>query len=59
MESIGATTTTTGLEIHAWLEEATHEKGRKVAEEELAACNIKPNSYHGEWNYEIHPRQER
>lgn len=56
VESIGATTTETGLEIHAWLDEGTYEKGRKVSDEELAECHIKPHSYHGEWNYEIHPR---
>jgi hypothetical protein len=56
VESIGATTTETGLEVHAWLDESTYEKGRKVSDEELAECNIKRNAYHGEWNYEIHPR---
>jgi Rhodopirellula transposase DDE domain len=56
VESIGATTTETGLEVHAWIDEGTYEKGRKVSDEELAECNIKRNEYHGEWNYEIHPR---
>ena len=56
VESIGATTTETGLEVHAWLDEGTYEKGRVVSDEELAECVIKPNKYHGEWNYEIHPR---
>lgn len=57
VESIGATTTTTGLEVHAWLDEATYEKGRKISDEEIASCRIRPNKYHGEWNYEIHPRK--
>ena len=56
VQSIGATTTETGLEVHAWLDEGSYQKGRKVSAEELAACNIKRNAYHGEWNYEIHPR---
>jgi DDE family transposase len=56
VESIGATTTKTGLEVHAWLDEGEYEKGRKVSDEELAECDIRPNKYHGEWNYEIHPR---
>ena len=56
VESIGAMTTKTGLEVHAWIDEGTYEKGRKVSDEELAECNIKRNAYHGEWNYEIHPR---
>ncbi|MGH7907685.1 MAG: ISAzo13 family transposase, partial [Candidatus Binataceae bacterium] len=49
VESIGATTTETGLEVHAWIDEGTYQKGRKVSDEELAACNIKRNEYHGEW----------
>jgi hypothetical protein len=56
IESIGATTTDAGLAVHAWLDEATYEKGRKVSDRELAACHIKRHNYHGEWNYEIHPR---
>jgi hypothetical protein len=56
VESIGATTTEAGLEVHAWLDESQYEKGRKVSDEELAACNIKRSTYHGEWNYEIHTR---
>ena len=56
IESIAATTTETGLEVHAWLDEGLYQKGRKVSDEELAECNIKRNVYHGEWNYEIHPR---
>lgn len=59
VESIGATTTETGLEVHAWIDEGTYEKGRKVSDAELAECNIQRNKYHGEWNYEIHPRIKR
>ena len=58
VESIGATTTEAGLEVHAWLDADEYEKGRKVSDDELAACNIKRNAYHGEWNYEIHPRDD-
>ena len=55
IQSISATTTETGLEVHAWLDEGTYQKGRKVSDEELDACKIKRNKFHGEWNYEIHP----
>ena len=56
VESIGHTTTAAGLEVHAWLDEGTYEKGRKVSDAELAACKIKRHGFHGEWNYEMHPR---
>jgi hypothetical protein len=57
VESIGATTTEAGLEVHAWLDEGTYEKGRTVSDAELLDCDIRRHDYHGEWNYEIHPRE--
>ncbi len=59
VELIGATRTKEGLEVHAWLDESTYAKGRKVTEDELAECVILRNKFHGEWNYEIHPRNSR
>ncbi len=53
---IGATTTEQGLEVHAWLDEKKYEKGRKVSDRDLAEVYIKRNKFHGDWNYEIHPR---
>jgi len=31
--------------------------GRKIADEHMAALNIEPLRFHGEWNYVIHPRK--
>lgn len=53
---IGATTTQEGLEVHAWLDSHKYEKGREVSHEDLAGITIKRNKFHGDWNYEIHPR---
>ena len=57
VSSIGNTRTTSGLEVHAWLDEATYEKGIKVSDAALSECLIKRNKFHGDWNYEIHPRK--
>ena len=57
VEAIARTTTETGLEVHAWMDENTYVKGRKVSDEELTECKIKRHRFHGEWNYEIHPRK--
>ena len=54
---IGATTTEQGLEVHAWLDAKKYEKGLKVNDADLAEVCLKPNTFHGDWNYEIHPRQ--
>lgn len=55
---IGSTRTSQGLEVHGWLDEANYEKGRKVTDKESSATRIRRNKFHGEWNYEIHPRTE-
>jgi hypothetical protein len=52
---IGATTSTKGLKVYARLDEATYPRGIKVTDTELAAVNLTPNAFHGEWNYTITP----
>jgi transposase len=54
---IGSTRTSTGLEVHAWLDENLYQKGRKVTDAELNEVIIKRNRFHGEWNYEIYPNK--
>ena len=56
VSSIGSTRTQSGLEVHAWRDEKTYEKGIKVTDDALSECLIKRHKFHGEWNYEIHPR---
>ena len=53
---IGATRTREGLEVHAWLDGKKYEKGRKVSDAEFHELPIRRSKFHGEWNYEIHPR---
>lgn len=52
---IGATTTQTGLTVKAVLDTGTYPKGRKVADDEMSRLLVQRNSFHGEWNYTIHP----
>jgi len=54
---IGSTTTTTGLEVHAWLDEADYEKSKKVSDAQLEQIVIQRNQFHGEWNYTILPAE--
>lgn len=53
---IASTTTRQGLTVRALLDECAYETGKKVAGEELAALKLKPESFHGEWNYRLLPR---
>ena len=53
---IAATTTTTGLKVHAELNTESYQAGIKVSDEELERVNIHRDKFHGDWNYEIRPR---
>ena len=52
---IGSTKTSTGLEVHAWLDESEYEKSKKISDDQLAEVVIKRDEFHGEWNYQILP----
>jgi Rhodopirellula transposase DDE domain len=51
---IGATNTTTGLEVHARVGNNNYPK-IEVSDAELAAVNLTRHLFHGEWNYSIIP----
>jgi hypothetical protein len=53
---IAATTTKTGLKVHAELNTETYQSGIKVSDAELAQVKIRRDTFHGDWNYEIQPR---
>ena len=52
---IAATTTTTGLKVHAELNTETYQAGIKISDQELARIKIRRDKFHGDWNYEIQP----
>jgi DDE family transposase len=56
VQLIAATTTDTGLQVRAELDQNKYPKGIKVSDAELAAVNISPHSFHGDWNYTISPK---
>ena len=53
---IGSTKTEAGLHIQAELDTNAYPEGIKVSEEELATVRLTPAKFHGEWNYEIAPK---
>jgi transposase len=59
IQLIANTTTTTGLTVQCRLDENDYEKGVKVSDTDMAALNIAPSNFHGEWNYTIAPRRKR
>jgi hypothetical protein len=48
---IANTATEGGLTIRAELDRGSYPTGIKVSDDELAAVNITPEEFHGEWNY--------
>ena len=54
---IRRTTTKTGLRVRCRLDMRKYPAGRKVSDEEMAAINITPHSFHGDWNYSIRPNK--
>ena len=55
VQSIAATTTRTGLTVHAELDTGACPTGVKVSDAELNAVPVTGHAFHGEWNYTVHP----
>lgn len=52
---IAGTTTAKGLKVTCRLDHRPYPVGRKISNEEIARVNLKPERFHGEWNYTIYP----
>ena len=56
IQLIASTTTDTGLTVACHLDANSYDKGIKVTDAEMAALNIRPAEFRGEWNYTISPK---
>jgi DDE family transposase len=56
VSSIAATTTRTGLQVHAELDPGTYPTGVKISDQQMAALPVTCHRWHGDWNYTLHPR---
>lgn len=54
---IAATTNKKGLKVQCKLDTNIYPKGQKISDKEMAKLNIQRHTFHGEWNYTIHPRK--
>lgn len=52
---IGSTTTTTGLSVTAQLDTSPYPTGVKISDRQMRQLPITRDSWHGEWNYCLHP----
>ena len=57
VDLIGATTTRTGLTVRAEADSNSYPKGIKISDGAMAAiaAQLKPDTFHGEWNYTLKP----
>ncbi len=56
VQLIAGTTTAQGLTVTCRLDRRRYATGRRISDEEYAALNVIPCTFHGEWNYSIRPR---
>jgi hypothetical protein len=55
VESIAATTTATGLTVHAELDPGSYPPGARVSKTQIDALPLTRHDWHGEWNYTLRP----
>jgi hypothetical protein len=53
---IAATTTQTGLTVRCQLDPTSYPAGLKVSDLAMADIQLRPDDFHGAWNYTILPR---
>ena len=59
VESIAATTTRTGLSVHAELDTGHYPTGVEVSDTAMNALPITRHDFHGDWNYTLHPMNDQ
>lgn len=55
VQLIGHTTTQSGLRVRAALDPHKYPAGLKVSKAQMQSIRLKPDNFHGEWNYTILP----
>jgi hypothetical protein len=56
VNTIAATTTATGLTVHAELDPGAYPTGVTISQAELDALPLDRHDWHGDWNYTLHPQ---
>ena len=56
VDLIGNTRTAAGLRVKAKLDKRKYPTGVAIAKAEMKALSLHRHEFHGDWNYELHPR---
>ena len=59
VNTIAATTTRTGLRVHAELDTSNYPTGEAISDTQMAALAITRHHWHGDWNYTLRPEGPR
>ena len=57
VNTIAATTTRTGLRVHAELDTGTYPLGVAISDAQMATLPLRRHDWHGDWNYTLDPHQ--
>ena len=55
VQTIAATTTRTGLRVHAELDPGSYDTGIQVSDAQMGALPLTRHDWHGDWNYTLRP----
>ena len=55
VQTIAATTTATGLRVHAELDTSAYDTGVKISNRQMDALPLTRHDWHGDWNYTLRP----
>ncbi len=55
VQTIAATTTRTGLRVHAELDAGAYQTGIQVSDRQMDALPLTRHGWHGDWNYTLRP----
>ncbi|MFN0093445.1 MAG: ISAzo13-like element transposase-related protein [Dehalococcoidia bacterium] len=55
---ISGNTSKTGLRVQSALDQNAYPTGVNVKDSEMETLNLRRESFHGEWNYSVLPRQQ-
>ncbi|MFL6131689.1 MAG: ISAzo13 family transposase [Nocardioidaceae bacterium] len=55
LQTIAATTTRTGLRVHAELDTNTYDTGVRISDRQHEALPVTRHDWHGDWNYTLRP----
>ncbi len=56
VDLIGTTSTAAGLRVKANLDKRKYRTGIEITKAQMSSLALRPHEFHGEWNYELQPR---